>query len=411
MSEVDAHWIADRAEGALSGAHLWLLLARDAGRRPDPEATVTSLEEARNAADRIADLSRRIREVPGLDEGHLGRLHASLRGLVREYGKRPWWHHRFLVRELDAIALEVRGLARKGSLSPEHLGLLDAALTGLKHRRFRTADKLLRRFDEALALVAERERAQAAYRPYRRRLEEETRGAEERVLALQGVPAPEASSSDVEAAEREAALFNASSARAVREFLARAPGREVLRVWLDGIAEGVLPLPPPPDPEAARELLRLLEGQGGELGRMDLHGLVEVAGYSEARFAHLGAGSHRLRGALASCASWLRSLVQSESGVGLSLREPPASLLRRMDSLLRILAKVPGGEEALRHLRALQALAQAGRLEAIQRSAVIYAEHGEAARKRWNGMLEAEIAEKRRALEGLRRSLESLPPL
>lgn len=375
---------------------------------PGPEAAIASLDEARRVAEQIADLSAEIRKVPGLDEGHVERFHSALRGLIRDYGKRPWWHHRFLVRELDAVAPEVRGLAKREPLSPDHLAVFDAVLYGLKHRRFRTAGKSLRKLDGDLSLVAERERLREAYRSFRRRVAVEAEAAAERLAALESVPRPEAGPSDVEALERLVESFHSASAEALRTFLARAPGREVIRAFLHAAPAPSLS---PPDPEAAKGLLRLLEAQEGGLGRMDLHGLLEASGYSEARFAHLAPGASRLRGLLASNAAWLRSLSAAEGAAHLSLREPAEVLEQRLRLLLRFMAGVPGGEKAVEHLAAIQRLAEGGSLAAILRSARIYREHGEAARKRWEGTLEREIEEARKRLEALRRDLDGLPEL
>lgn len=368
---------------------------------------ITSLDEALRVAERISGLSGRIREVPGLDEGHVGRLHSSLMDLTRDYGKRPWWHHRFLLRELGGVALEVKSLAARGGLSGEHLELFDLVLYSLKHRRFRTVGKLLRKLEDSIRLLHERERLREEYRPFRGRLEQESKAAEEQILGLQKVPVPDAGPSDVEAAERLIDSFNAASAEALTRFLASAPGRDVIRICLREGSVPDLPFPAPPDPGAAQELLRLLEVQKGELARMDLNDLIEASGYSEARFAHLAPGSRRLHLRLQSNATWLRSISRSVAGV--SLRDPPEALRQRIASLLQHLTEVPGAGEAVGHLRSLQALAEAGRLAAVQRSVQVYRDHGEAARKRWDGTLEPEIEERRRALENLRQSLRSLP--
>ncbi len=364
-----------------------------------------SLDDALRAAERISTLSEKIGGVPGLGEGHVGRLHTALAGLARDYGKRPWWHHRFLVRELDPVALEVKGLASRGRLSREHLEVFDAVLYNLKHRRFRAAAKLLPKLEEPLAWVRERERLREEYRPFRRLLEEESEALRQEIPRLQNVPAPEAAPADVEAAERLVESCNCAFAEAVQRFLARAPARDVVRACLQ------IPALAPPDSEAAMELLVLLERERGEAARMDLYDLAEASGYSEARFAHLAPGSPRLHRALKSCATWLRSLSRAPEAAGLSLRDTPEEVRERVSASLRFLDAVPDAGEAVQPLRSLGALAETGRLAVLQRSARLYREHGEAARKRREGTLEGEIEQKVRTLASLEENLRALPEL
>ncbi len=370
---------------------------------------IASLDEALRAAERISALSEKIRGVPGLGEGHVGRLHASLASLARDYGKRPWWHHRFLVRELDPVALEVKGLASRSGLSREHLEVFDAVLYSLKHRRFRAVAKLLPKLEEPLSWVQQRERLREEYRPFRRRLEEESEALRQQILGLQNVPAPEAGPEEVEAAERLIESCNRAFAEAMRRFLARAPARDVVRACLQADSAPGLPAFAPPDSEAARGLLTLLEREEGEAARMDLYDLVEASGYSEARFAHLAPGSPRLHRALKSSATWLRSLARAPEAAGLSIRDPPENLRQRISSVLRFLAAVPGAGDAVQPLRSLETLAETGRLAAVQRSAQVYREHGEAAGKRWDGTLGAEMEEKQKALADISKSLRELP--
>lgn len=375
---------------------------------------LTTVEEARRVASQISELSRQIREIPGLDGGHVARLYASLNNLIQDYGQRPYWHYRFMRRELDEIAAEVKRLAAGGELVAEHLELFDLALYRLKNRRFRTATKLLLKVKDGASLVQERERLREEYRPFRRGLEERARALEEEVRRLREVPSPEAGPGEVAAVEEQIARCNAASAAALRGFLARAPAREVLRLSLRMGAEPGLRFLAPPGPQDAEPLLRLLEAEAdaGGLARRDIYGLMEAAGYTEARLSHLTPGAKRLRLLLQANAPWLRSLsrVEEAGAVSVSPREPPEALRERIPPLLRLLSEVPGAEEAVRRLRELHALVESGRFAAIQRSAELYRRHGEGARKRWEGSLEAEISGKERALEEVRRDLRDLPP-
>lgn len=374
---------------------------------------ITSLDGARDVAAQVADLSRRIREVPGLSEGHVERIYVSIQRLIQDYGQRPWWHHRFLLRELDAVAAEVKRLANEGGLAAEHLELFDFALYRLKKRRFRAAGKLLLRMKETVSMVQERGRLLEDYRLFYRQLERQCQALEDEILRLRQVPILDAGPPEVEATERLVATANGASAVALRNFLVRTPGREVVRLCLRLGSGPGLSFLAPSDREAAGQLLRLLDQEegSGDLSREDLYGLIEAAGYTEARLAHLARDARRLRLLLQANVPWLRGLskVPESSAVSVSIRETPEGLRQRIPSLRLCLSEVPGGEEASRHLQDLFALVETGRFASVQRSADIYRTHGEDAQKRWDGTLEPEISKKAAALEGFRRDLRGLP--
>ena len=369
--------------------------------------------KAEELLEEIARARKRIEGIPGILDGTLDRFRERIDRLIRESEVDNWRQVKIFVRDVDALAGDVARAAKEKRLAPKYVAVLDLSLRKMKKRDFYGARKAWRKLDKTADQAAEVRRLEESYRDAYRAVEARIRALRSEIDRLGKVPKPPASPADSRAFVRRVDAFNEAMTRDYQDFLARARGDVAIPILLDAAQGGGIGIPAPPRGTDAEPLLKLLGEEDPERASFQaksFYGLLELPGYSDAKLTHTMGDARLVRSALDAAWPWLK-LVRDDASRSLRIEwtEDVGVLRRRVPALVGFLVKLGTATEALALGRDLAEALEKGDFERLQQASRAYGSHGEAAEKKWSGVLENEIEAKRQDAAALAGSLKGLP--
>lgn len=372
---------------------------------PDLPTAETFESEAQGLLDSIARARKRVEGIAGLIDGTLDRFRDRVDRLIRESEVDNWRQVRIFTRDVDTIAADLGKAAKEKRLSPRLVAGLDASLRKARKRDFYGARKAWRKLDKIAEQGADVRRLQILYREGYRAVEARIRQLKAQVERLEKIPKPPMSPEDTQAFNERVDAFNAATSAAYLDFLARNRADVAIPLLLE-VAQGSgigVPAPPPgSDPEPLLRLLNNASPQGEAFRSRSYYGLLELPGYSDAKLTHVFGDARLIRGALDATWTWLKAIRDDERrSLQIQWSEDVTVLKRRTPLVVGFVERLGKMNDAADRGREIVADLQSGRFEALQSSARMYATHGDAAARKWRGLLEKDI-------EGMRREAVSL---
>ncbi len=362
---------------------------------PDAPTAETFASEAPGLLEEIARARKKVEGIAGLLDGTLDRFRDRVDRLIRESEVDNWRQVRIFTRDVDTIAADLGKAAKEKRLAPKLVAGLDASLRKARKRDFYGARKAWRKLDRIAEQGGEVRRLQAAYRDGCRAVEARIRQLRTQVERLEKVPKPPASPSDAKAFNDHVDAFNEAATAAYLDFLSRTRSDQAIPLLLEAAQGHGIGVPAPPPGADAEPLSRLLMNaspQGEAFRSRSFYGLLELPGYSDAKLTHLFGDARLIRSALDAAWPWLRAIRDDERrSLQIQWSEDVTVLRRRVPAIAAFLERLGPMNDAAELGRGLSASLSEGRFEALQSAARLYATHGEAAERKWGGLLEKDI--------------------
>jgi len=154
-------------------------------------------DELQALAGAISELMQKLQKTPGLAEGHIERVAASIEQILRDYGGASYRQYRNLVRDLDAAAAEVARYTKAGTIGPRVIRIFDAALLRIRKRDFFLGRRLVDKLGKLRAQARERDRLLGEYREGYRGIERDIARLRAERDRLKSVRRPPMAESDV----------------------------------------------------------------------------------------------------------------------------------------------------------------------------------------------------------------------
>jgi len=377
-------------------------------RRAEGEETpeLQTPQEARELAAEIKDRAERLHTVPGMLDGALEEMRASIERVLRDYDKMS--HRRLgpFQRDLEAIAKRAEDLKDAGRLSRRHVKLVSQVLQHARRVHFWNARRSLAKLDRALEPARDWQASVDAYRSFHRKAVQRARDAEETLAKLRAVPKPPTSSEEVARARATAEACN----RAADEAWAALTHRSVAEALKDLVAHpdvdglGLLAVQ---EFACLRELSDLFETQEtlrDAIGTQPLAELVGTSEFSAAKWERVYPQAAAERRKLQDLFHQLRPVVGGRYGTAFDLASPVSILERRLAAWRRF-----PGAEGVAAWTGLAELRGSGRIPALQEAARIYERFGDLAVRAFEGGLAEEIKKEEKELAAAKKALEKLP--
>ena len=306
-----------------------------------------------------------------------------------------WRQVRIFNRDVDALAADLGKAAKEKRLSPRLVAGLDASLRKARKRDFYGARKAWRRLDRIADMGAEVRRLQTEYREGYRAVEARIRQLRNQIERMSKIPKPPASPEDARTFNDLVDAFNAAATAAYLDFLSRSRADQAIPLLLEasqGTGIGVPAPPPGCDPEPLLRLLNNASPQGEVFRTRSFYGLLELPGYSDAKLTHVFGDARLIRGSLDAAWAWLKAIRDDERrSLQIQWSEDVTMLKRRTPSIVGFVERLGKLNDAAERGRELVAALLDGRFDAWQSAARLYATHGDAAIRKWRGILEKDI--------------------
>ncbi len=369
--------------------------------------------EAPELLDAISKARKRIAELPGALTGELDRFRDRVDRLIRESEVDNWRQVRIFLRDVDAVAADLKKAHDEKRLVPKHVSILDASLRKMRHRDFYGARKVWHKLDKVVEQTTEIRRLQGLYRDGYHGVETRIRELRRDVEHLEKVPKPPASPVDAAAFVAQVDAFNEAAQVAYRDFLSRARADMAVPLLLEAGTGRGIGIPAPPQGSDPEPLLRLLTGAGpghDEIRARSFYGLLELPGYSDAKLTHVFGDSRMVRGALDACWNWLKAVRDDERRSLQILWSDDATMLkRRLPAVVAFLEQIGMMNDAVERGTALVDALQFGRFADMQTAARLYGTHRGNAERRFRGELEKDIESMRKEAVALSAVLKRFP--
>ncbi len=369
-------------------------------------------DDSLREVERIRNLSEQVRSVQGLAHGEIEEVYNKAIKFMNTYTEMSRRQYRAFRRDLDALAERVAEIFKDGDLSKRHVKILDKALGKMRMRDFYSARRLIHRFDDLIALKNEMVTQLEEYRRSYQEKENEIEAMEAEVRRLRGIPAPRVSYRDIEALEGTIADCRDSANRFLYDYISKYPSNEVLKTILLASTNRTLGIPAPDNRQEAEELVNFLKTDKDAreaFGEKNIHSLVEAAGFTDARFAHILAEYRTIKRLLQDNIGWLKG-ISSPGGYfpRLSINDDADYILSRIDAWRDILKSIPGSERVAEKLARLSTLIVPDEFEDLKEASRLYQTHGEMARLSYDGKIQDRIGETERAIASRKSDLEML---
>lgn len=363
--------------------------------------------------DAIGKARKRIADLPGALSGELDRFRDRVDRLIRESEVDNWRQVRIFLRDVDAIAADLRKAHDEKRLVPKHVAILDASLRKMRHRDFYGARKAWRKLDKVVEQTGEIRRLQGLYRDGYHGVEARIRELKKDVDRLERVPKPPRSPSEANAFVAEVDAFNVAVQVAYRDFLSRARADVAIPLLLEAATGRGIGIPAPPQGSDPEPLLRLLAGAGpghDEIRGRSFYGLLELPGYSDAKLAHLFGDSRMIRSALEASWAWLKAVRDDERRSLQILWSDDATMLkRRLPAIVAFLEQIGPVNDATPRAKALVDALQSGHFLERQTAARLYATYRGSAERKFAGDLEKDIEAMKKEASSLANVIRKLP--
>ncbi len=367
--------------------------------------------QARAALRRLEGHRRELARLPQSPWRELEDFRVRLERLMAEYEGATLRQRKAFLRQLEDLAAAIDGSTKEGRWSPRHVRVVGIALRDARRLHFANAKNVLRKFDKPLGLYTAWGEATEEYRRLHRALNQDLEELRGRREALRAIPMPPMGPQESSAMVALVRDYNAQAAVFLRDVVARWPPKDALMITLDGSHKQSLRLPPPGEVEAAEALLgflrespaltKLLPSQG-------VRGLLEFARFTDAKLAHMGTGAMDLRRLVVESQGWLKAVLDCP-GRALTLPWDGPISEAAVDGLGSFLRDMPGADGLRDSLSRISEALKSGALKRAREAEILYARHGEAARRRWEGSLGKEVEGLEGRISGVRTALESLP--
>ena len=380
---------------------------------PDESAAGSFEQEAPALLEEISRMRRRFSDLPGALSGELDRFRDRMDKLIRESEVDNYRQIRIFLRDVDALAADLRKAAAEKRLIPKHVAILDASLRKARKRDFYGARKVWHKLDKVVEQSAGLRNLQADYRDRYRGVEARIRDLRKRIDHLERVPRPSASRTEADAFVGEIEAFNRAAEAAYLDFLARARADVSIPLLLDACQHRGVGIPAPPQVSDPEPLIRLLAGAGpghDEVRARSFYGLLELPGYSDAKLTHMYGDSHLIRSTLDAAWAWLKAVRDDERRSLLILwSDDAAGLQRRMEALVVFLGHLHPSNDALARGQGLLEQLRSGRFASLQGAARLYATFGKDAEARFDGRAEKEMEASKKEIASLTSVLKRFP--
>ncbi len=380
---------------------------------PDGSEAGSFEQDAPALLEEIGRMRRKFADLPGALSGELDRFRDRMDKLIRESEVDNYRQIRIFLRDVDALAADLRKAAAEKRLIPRHVAILDASLRKARKRDFYGARKVWHKLDKIVEQSSGLRELQDDYRDRYRAVEARMRDLRRRVEHLGRVPKPPASPRESDGFVREIESFNRAAEAAYLDFLARAHADVSIPLLLDTCQHRGVGIPAPPQGSDPDPLIRLLSGAGpghDEVRARSFYGLLELPGYSDAKLTHLYGDSRLIRTALDAAWPWLKAVRDDEKRSLLILwSEDALGLERRVAALVDFLEHLNPSNDALDRGKALLEELTSGRFSTLQSASRLYATHGKDAEAKFDGRAEKEIETARREIARLTAVLKKFP--
>ncbi len=358
-------------------------------------------------------MRRRFSGLPGALSGDLDRFRERLDRLIRESEVDNYRQIRIFLRDVDALAADLRKAVAEKRLIPKHVAILDASLRKARKRDFYGARKAWHKLDKVVEQSSGLRKLQADYRDRYRGVEARIRDLRKRIEHLEHVPRPSSSRQEADAFVGDIEAFNRSAEAAYLDFLARARADVAIPVLLDACQHRGVGIPAPPQNADPEPLVRLLAGAGpghDDVRARSFYGLLELPHYSDAKLTHLYGDSHLIRSSLDAAWPWLKAVRDDERRSLLILwSDDAAGLQRRAEALVGFLERLNPSNDALPRAQTLLGQLRSGHFASLQGAARLYATYGKDAEARFDGHAEKEMEAARKEIASLAAVLRRFP--
>ena len=376
-------------------------------------SAATTADELQALAGTISALTQKLQKTPGLAEGHIERVAASIEQILRDYGGASYRQYRNLVRDLDAAAAEVARYTKAGTIGPRVIRIFDAALLRIRKRDFFLGRRLVDKLGKLRAQARERDRLLGEYREGYRGIERDIARLRAERDRLKSVRRPPMAESDVARVKQLLEDANRALVKAWVSELHDVPSRIAIATLLEAATERKLLLPTVPEPEATA-LLNLLNTDGPTregFGNRGVHGLLEALSYSDAKLAHLIGDGRPLKAALQANLTWLKVITAPTDPLPrLSLDLPIEDLRDRVGAIAPFAARLHAASDVQSGLSDIARRLTSGEIARAQEADRAFRTHGDDARKAWEGTLEGAIRAIEHDIESKVRDLSGLRP-
>ena len=370
-------------------------------------------EDAPALLEEISKMRRRFSDLPGALSGELDRFRERMDKLIRESEVDNYRQIRIFLRDVDALAADLRKAAAEKRLIPKHVAILDASLRKARKRDFYGARKIWHKLDKIVEQSSGLRTLQGEYRDRYRGVEARIRDLRKRIDHLERVPRPSASRKETDAFVGEIEAFNRSAEAAYLDFLARSRADVAIPLLLDACEHRGVGIPAPPQNSDPEPLIRLLSGSGpghDEVRGRSFYGLLELPGYSDAKLTHMYGDSHMIRSALEGAWPWLKAVRDDERRSLLILwSDDVGGLQRRMEALAGFLGHLNPSSDALPRAQALVEQLRSGRFASLQAAARLYATYGKDAEARFDSRADKEMEAARKEIASSTAVLRRFP--
>ena len=380
---------------------------------PDVPTADTFEAEAQGLLDAIAKARKRVEGIAGLIDGTLDRFRERVDRLIRESEVDNWRQVRIFTRDVDAIAGDLAKASKEKRLALRLVAGLDASLRKARKRDFYGARRAWRKLDKIAEQGAEVRRLQLAYREGYRSVEARIRQLRAQIERLEKIPKPPMSPEDAQAFNERVDAFNAAASAAYLDFLARNRADVAIPLLLEAAQGSGIGIPGPPpgsDPESLLRLLNNASPQGEAFRTRSFYGLLELPGYSDAKLTHVFGDARLIRSALDAAWTWLKAIRDDERrSLQIQWTEDVMVLKRRAPAVVGFIERLGKMNDAADIGREIVEELSSGRFESLQASARMYATFGDAAARKWRGLLEKDIEEMRKEATSLGGVLKRFP--
>ena len=381
---------------------------------PPEAADATSFErDAPGLLDEIARMRKRFSDLPGALTGELDRFRDRMDKLIRESEVDNYRQIRIFLRDVDALAADLRKAAAEKRLVPKHVAILDASLRKARKRDFYGARKVWHKLDKVVEQSSGLRTLQADYRNRYREVEARIRDLRKRIEHLDRVPRPPASRREADAFVGDIDAFNGAAEAAYLDFLARARADVAIPLLLDTCQHHGVGIPAPPQASDPDPLIRLLAGAGpghDDIRARSFYGLLELPAYSDAKLTHLYGDSRLIRSALDAAWPWLKAVRDDERRSLLVLWSDDATgLQRRVQALVDFLVHMNSSGDVVQRGQSLLEQLKSGRFATLQAAARLYATYGVDAEAKFNGRAEKEAEATKKEIAALTAVLKKFP--
>jgi hypothetical protein len=363
--------------------------------------------------EEIARMRKKFAHLPGALSGELGRFRDRMDRLIRESEVNNYRQIRIFLRDVDALAADLRKAAADKRLLPKHVAVLDASLRKARKRDFYGARKVWHKLDRVVEQSSGLRKIQEEYRDRYRAVEARIRDLRKRIEHLERVPKPPASPREADAFVTGIDAFNQAAEAAYLDFLARARSDVAIPLLLDTTQHRGVGIPAPPQGADPDPLIRLLAGAGpghDEIRSRSFYGLLELPGYSDAKLTHLYGDSRLIRTAIEAAWPWLKAVRDDEKRSLMILwSEDVQGLQRRVAALVDFLGHLNPTSDALLRGRSIQDQLASGRFSTLQSASRLYATYGKDAEGRFGGRAEKEVEAARKEVASLTAVLKTFP--